>query len=65
VSTRKWRRLQNEEIYDLYPSLNIWMIKSERMRWAGHVALLGKWRGSYRVLVWKPDGKDQLEDLGM
>jgi hypothetical protein len=36
------------------------MIKSRRMRWAGHVAQLGKGRGVYRVLVGKPEGKKPL-----
>jgi hypothetical protein len=33
------------------------VIKSRRMRWAGHVARMGERRGSYRVLVRKPEGK--------
>ena len=33
------------------------MIKSRRMRWAGHVARMGEERGMYRVLVGKPEGK--------
>jgi hypothetical protein len=40
--TGKWRILHNEELYDLYCSLNIIrMMKSGRMRWAGHVARMG------------------------
>ena len=36
------------------------MIESRRMRWAGHVARLGKRRGVYRVLVGKPEGNRPL-----
>jgi hypothetical protein len=52
--TGEWRTLHNEEINDVYPSSNImWMIKSRRMRWEGHVAHMGERRGVYRVLVGK------------
>jgi len=50
--TGEWRKLHNEELNDLYSSPNIVrMIKSRRMRWAGHVARMGERRGVYRVLV--------------
>ena len=53
--TGEWRRLHNEELNDLYSSSNIvWVIKSGRMRWAGHVARMGEERGVYRVLLGKP-----------
>jgi hypothetical protein len=53
-----WRRLHNEELNDLYSSPNIvWVIKSSRVRWAGHVACMGEERGVYRVLVGKLEGK--------
>jgi len=59
--TGDWRRLHNEELNDLYSSPNIlWVIKSRRMRWAGHVAHMGEERGVYRVLVGKPEGKRPL-----
>ena len=46
---------------DLYSSPNIVrVIKSRRMRWAGHVARMGEERGAYRVLVEKPEGKRLL-----
>ena len=59
--TGEWRRLHNEELSDLYSSPNIVrLIKSRRMRWAGHVARMGEERGAYSVLVGKPEGKRPL-----
>jgi hypothetical protein len=56
--TRKWRKLGNEEVSDFYSSPNIVrMIKSRRMRWAGHVARMGERGGVYRVFVGEPEGK--------
>jgi hypothetical protein len=56
--TGEWRKLHNEELNDLYSLPNIvWVVKSRRMRWAGHVAHMGEDRGVYRVLVGKPEGK--------
>jgi hypothetical protein len=53
----EWRRMHNEELNDLYCSPNIvWVIKSRRMRWAGHVARLVEERGAYTFLVGKPEG---------
>ena len=54
----EWRKLHNEELNDLYSSHNIVrLIKSRRMRWAGHVARMAEGRGVHKVLVGKPDGK--------
>ena len=59
--TGEWRELHNEELNDLYYSINIIrVIKSRRMRWAGPVASMGERRGTYRVLVGKPEGKRPL-----
>ena len=55
--TGEWRKLHNEELKGLYSSPNIVrVIKSRRMRRAGHVARMGEGRGVYRVLVGKPEG---------
>ena len=55
---REWRKLHNEELYDLYfPPNSIRVIKSRRVRWAGHVARMGERRSVYRILVGRPDGK--------
>jgi hypothetical protein len=56
--TEEWRKFHNEELRDLYSSPSIIrIIKSRRMRWAGHVARMGEKRNSYRLLVGKPEGK--------
>jgi len=56
--TGEWRKLHNVELNDLYWSPNIVrVIKSRRVRWAGHVARMGDRRGVYRVLVGKREGK--------
>jgi hypothetical protein len=55
----EWRKLHNEELHDLYSSPNIVrVIKSRRMRLAGHVARMGEERGVYRVLVGKSEVKE-------
>jgi len=57
----KYRKLHNEVLNGLCSSPNIvQVIKSRRMRWAGHVPCMGKRRGIYRVLVGKPAGKRPL-----
>jgi hypothetical protein len=59
--TGVWRKLHIEELHNLYswPSV-IRMIESRSMRWAGHVAHIGKERNTYRVLMGKPEGKRPL-----
>ena len=57
----EWRKLHNEELHELYSSPNIVrVIKSRRMRWAGHVACMGERRGVSRVVAGKPEGKKPL-----
>ena len=59
--TGEWRKLHNEELNDLYSSPDIVrVIKSSRMRWARHIALMGQTRSVYRVLVGKPEGMKPL-----
>jgi hypothetical protein len=56
--TGEWRRLHNKELYALCSSPNIIrVIKSRRLRWAGHEARMGERRGAYRALVGKPEGR--------
>jgi hypothetical protein len=56
-ATGEWRKLHIEELNYLYQSPNfVRVIKSRRMRWAGHVACMGEERGVYRVLVGKLEG---------
>ena len=50
-------KLHNEELSDLYSLPNIVrVVKSRKMRWAGHVARIGHRSGAYRVLVGRPEG---------
>ena len=59
--TREWRKLHNEQLNDLYSSPSVVrVIKSKRMRWAGHVAYIVARRDLYRVLVGKPEGRRPL-----
>jgi len=61
VVTADWRKIHKEELNDLYSSPNILrMIRSRRMRWAGHVACIGERKVVYRVLVGKLEGKRPL-----
>ena len=56
--TGEWNELHNEELNDLFSSTNIVRVmKSRRIRWAGHLAHMEERR---RVLVWKPDRKRPL-----
>jgi hypothetical protein len=54
-----WRKFHNDEFHSLYSSPNIFrVIKSRRMRWAGHVARMGEESGVYRVLIGRPKYKE-------
>ena len=62
--TGEWRKLHNEELSALYSLPSIMrVVKSRRMRWAGHVARMGEGRGVHRVLVGKPEGKRPMGRL--
>jgi hypothetical protein len=62
--TGVWRKFHNEELHDLYSSLTIVrVIKSRRMKRAGHVARMGEGRGVFRVLAGKAEGKRLLGRL--
>jgi len=64
--TGECRKLHNEDLNILYPSPNIVrVIKSRRMRWAGHVACMGERRGVYRVLVGENCERNHLVDTGV
>jgi hypothetical protein len=64
--TGECRKLHNEKLLDLYSSpIIVRVIKSRRMRWAGHVARMGEGRGVYRFLEGKPEGKRLLRDPGL
>ena len=55
------RRLHNEELHSLYRSPNIArVIKSRRLRWAGHVARMEESRSAFKILTVKPTGKRPL-----
>jgi hypothetical protein len=64
--TGEWRELRNEELNDLYSSPSIFqVIKSRRMRWAGHVVRMGR-GGAYTGFWWRNlRVRDHLEDLGI
>jgi len=63
-ATEDCRELHNEELNDVYCSLNIVrVIKSRRMRWVGHVACMGERRGVYGVWVGMPEGERPLGRL--
>ena len=57
----EWRRLHNEELHNFYSSPNIVKaIKSRRLKWAGHVAIIEDVRNAFIILTGKPTGKRHL-----
>jgi hypothetical protein len=59
--TGEWRKMHNEALHNLYSSPDIIrQVKSRRMRWAGHMALMGEERKVYKVLAGRPEGKRPL-----
>ena len=61
----EWRKLLSEELNYLYSSLNIIILIKSRMRWAGHVALMGE-RGAYKWFWWgNLRRENHLEDQGV
>jgi hypothetical protein len=57
----RWRKPINRKLHDLYSSPSIIrIIKSRKMRWAGHVARMGEKSNAYRLLVGKPEGRIPL-----
>jgi hypothetical protein len=57
----KWRKLHNEELHNIYSSPDI----IRQVRWARHVAGMGRERKVHKVLVGKPKGRDHSEDQGV
>jgi hypothetical protein len=56
-----WKKLHSNELHSLYSSPNtLRLIKSSRMRWAGHMARMEEGRGVKRVFVGRPEGKRPL-----
>jgi hypothetical protein len=65
LGNREAEKLHNEKLNDLHSLPNIiWVIKLRRIRWAGHVALMGE-RCVTKVIEGKPEGKKPLEDSGI
>jgi hypothetical protein len=61
-----WRKLHNDELHSLYSSPNIVKVmKSRRMRWAGHVACTGEGEVFTGLWLGGPKVRDHWEDLGV
>jgi hypothetical protein len=60
--TEGWRKLRNKELHSLYSSSDIIrMVKSRRMRWAGHAVHMGQMKNAYKIMVGKSKGKRPLK----
>ena len=58
---KEWRLFHNGELHSLYCSPNIFrVIKSRKLRWAGHVARMEEGRSGFKILTGKPTGKKSL-----
>jgi hypothetical protein len=61
-----WRKLQNDKFQSLYSSPNmVKVIKSRRMRWAGHVSRMGRGEVFTGFSLRVPKVRDHWEDLGV
>jgi hypothetical protein len=61
--TGGWRKLHNEELHNLYSSPSIIrMIKSGKIKWAGHVTRMREKRNKYGIFLGKPEGKGLLRN---
>ena len=56
----EWRRFHNEELHSLYRSPNVRVIKSRRLRWAGHVARIEEDGSAFKILIGKRTGRRPL-----
>jgi hypothetical protein len=64
--TGERRKFHSGELHNLYSSPDIiWQIQSSRIRWTGHVALMGEGRKLYKFLAENPNERDRLENRGL
>ena len=63
--TGEWRKLHTEKLNDLYSPNIVRVIKSRRMRWAGHVACTGLEERRIQGFGGKPEGKEHLATPGV
>jgi hypothetical protein len=64
--TGEWSKIHNKELYELYSSSNIIRVmKSKRIRWAGHVARTGERRSVYRIFMKRSEKKKPLGRRGI